>query len=790
MFLGLHSSLSTEDQRKVFSRPPKGVRKVVVSTNIAETSVTIDDVIFVIDAGKVKENRYDVMNNMPQLVLTWEAQSNSRQRRGRAGRVQPGHAFFTFTRARKEQMDAYQTPEILRVPLSELCLQLKVLELGEPAVFLAKAPQPPSPEAVQQALSVLKEVTAVDDSEELTPLGFHLAQLPVDVRIGKMILYAAIFRCLDPVLTIAGGMGFRSPFVAPVEKRGEADEVRRAMAVGRSDHLTMLRAYLAWWQAKQGKVGDSGAGGSDGGKKRGGGGRGASQMEWKFCNENFLSRQTLRMIHDMKAQFLELLCDIDFVWAPENCITGRDMRSFYRTEPSGGAYFNENSGNLKLVKAILVAGLYPQVAKAVPSGVPDKPAKVSTRKDGAVMVHPSSINYNCAAFETPWLVYHEKVKTSAVFLRDSSMVSPYSLLMFGGRIFLQRDKDQIKVDNWIKFQMKARTGEVVKNFRQALDAILYQKIESPGSEVADTESTTRTVNGILKLLDSENHPDSAPLEPLFRSFYEGEQRRMAGVLDQLAEMRAARQGAVLMWDGVPPEAVDASGKTLPANSAFSGALSAADAKLRSAAGGASGGGAASGGQHGQQYQQQHQQYQQQHQQYQQHMDKLQQQKEHRQAASQQHRRGQQPPQQQQQGGEWTDEEWAQWNTQQAQQQQAQQQQHQHQQQQQQVPKQQAQQQSSGVPHDSGDVANWEKQFEEMSADQPTIQLQQVYTFSHIHIPQQVYTAVTFSLPPIHSLLPALVDSFRRRSTQHSRSGRSSSRCWRKDMGESRNLAWS
>ena len=101
-----------------------GVRKVVLSTNIAETSVTIDDVVFVIDCGRHKENRFDPINRMPQLMETWVARANSRQRRGRAGRVRPGHVFFLFTRERSKNMAEFQTPEMHRVPLDELCLQV------------------------------------------------------------------------------------------------------------------------------------------------------------------------------------------------------------------------------------------------------------------------------------------------------------------------------------------------------------------------------------------------------------------------------------------------------------------------------------------------------------------------------------------------------------------------------------------------------------------------------------------------------------------------------------------
>jgi len=114
----------------VFQHPPKGVRKIIISTNIAETSVTIDDIKFVVDIGKLKENRYDPVNQMPALVEAWEAKANARQRKGRAGRVAAGRAFYLFSKATHAAMDDFQSPEILRVPLSELCLQVTTIKGG------------------------------------------------------------------------------------------------------------------------------------------------------------------------------------------------------------------------------------------------------------------------------------------------------------------------------------------------------------------------------------------------------------------------------------------------------------------------------------------------------------------------------------------------------------------------------------------------------------------------------------------------------------------------------------
>ena len=129
--LPLHGSIPSSEQRRIFTPPQKGVRKIVLSTNIAETSITIDDVVFVIDCGKMKEKTYDPYSKMSSLASGWISRANAKQRSGRAGRSRPGVCFRLYSAKMYEQMDEYQTPELLRTPLEEVCLQIKLLQLDE-----------------------------------------------------------------------------------------------------------------------------------------------------------------------------------------------------------------------------------------------------------------------------------------------------------------------------------------------------------------------------------------------------------------------------------------------------------------------------------------------------------------------------------------------------------------------------------------------------------------------------------------------------------------------------------
>uniref|UniRef100_A0A8C9T4K2 ATP-dependent DNA/RNA helicase DHX36 n=1 Tax=Scleropages formosus TaxID=113540 RepID=A0A8C9T4K2_SCLFO len=466
IIIPLHSLMPTVSQTQVFKKPPPGVRKIVIATNIAETSITIDDVVYVIDGGKIKETHFDTQNNISTMTAEWVSLANAKQRKGRAGRVSPGKCYHLYNGLRASLLDAYQLPEIQRTPLEELCLQIKILKLGRIASFLQKAMDPPSEQAVQLAITHLMELNALDHHEELTPLGFHLARLPVEPHIGKMILFGALLGCLDPVLTIAASLSFKDPFFIPLGKEKLADMRRKALSKNsKSDHLTVVNAFWGWEEAK----------------------RRGYKCEREYCWDNFLSANTLQMLHNMKGQFAEHLLCAGFV-------SSKDPK-----DPAS----NINSDNEKLLKAVIVAGLYPKVAKIRPSFSKKRPGvKVYTKADGKVNIHPKSVNAEETEFHYTWLIYHLKMKTSSIFLYDCTEVSPFSLLFFGGDISIQKDQEQdtIAVDEWIVFQSPARIAHLVKNLKTELDSLLEEKIKNP-QPVDWSNSKSKDCAVILAIID-------------------------------------------------------------------------------------------------------------------------------------------------------------------------------------------------------------------------------------------------------------------------------------------------
>uniref|UniRef100_A0A4W2E1H3 ATP-dependent RNA helicase DHX29 n=1 Tax=Bos indicus x Bos taurus TaxID=30522 RepID=A0A4W2E1H3_BOBOX len=368
--IALHSILSTQDQAAAFTLPPQGVRKIVLATNIAETGITIPDVVFVIDTGRTKENKYHESSQMSSLVETFVSKASALQRQGRAGRVRDGFCFRMYTRERFEGFMDYSVPEILRVPLEELCLHIMKCNLGSPEDFLSKALDPPQLQVISNAMNLLRKIGACELNEpKLTPLGQHLAALPVNVKIGKMLIFGAIFGCLDPVATLAAVMTEKSPFITPIGRKDEADLAKSALAMADSDHLTIYNAYLGWKKARQ---------------------EGGYRSEIAYCRKNFLNRTSLLTL---------------------------------------------------------------------------------------------------------------EIRYARVYLRETTLITPFPVLLFGGDIEVQHRERLISVDGWIYFQAPVKIAVIFKQLRVLIDSVLRKKLENPKMSLEND----KILQIITELIKTENN---------------------------------------------------------------------------------------------------------------------------------------------------------------------------------------------------------------------------------------------------------------------------------------------
>ncbi|XP_064915126.1 putative ATP-dependent RNA helicase DHX57 isoform X4 [Columba livia] len=450
--------------------------------------------------------RYDPSKGMESLEDTFVSKANALQRKGRAGRVASGVCFHLFSSHHyNHQLIKQQLPEIQRVPLEQLCLRIKILEMFTAQTLhsvLSRLIEPPRTESLQASKLRLQDLGALTPDEKLTPLGYHLASLPVDVRIGKLMLFGTIFRCLDPALTIAASLAFKSPFVSPWDKREEANKKKLEFAVGNSDYLALLQAYKGWRLSIQK----------------------GSQASYNYCRENFLSGRVLQEIASLKRQFTELLSDIGFV---KEGLRARDIEKKWSQGGDGvldatGEEANTNAENIKLISAMLCAALYPNVVQVKkPEGKYQKTSagavkmqpkaeelKFVTKSDGYVHIHPSSVNYQTRHFESPYLVYHEKIKTSRVFIRDCSMVSVYPLVLLGGgQVHMQLKKGEFVIsldDGWIQFVATShQVAELVKELRCELDQLLQDKIKNPSMDLCMCPRGSQIISMIVKLVTTQ-----------------------------------------------------------------------------------------------------------------------------------------------------------------------------------------------------------------------------------------------------------------------------------------------
>eukprot|EP01097_Dermamoeba_algensis_P008548 TRINITY_DN5735_c0_g1_i1.p1 TRINITY_DN5735_c0_g1~~TRINITY_DN5735_c0_g1_i1.p1 ORF type:complete len:471 (-),score=97.73 TRINITY_DN5735_c0_g1_i1:477-1889(-) len=248
--LPLYSTLPPKLQQRIFEpAPPKG-RKCIVSTNIAETSLTIDGIVYVIDPGFAKQKVYNPRIRVESLLVSPISRASAQQRAGRAGRTQPGKCFRLYTEnAFKKDLQAQTYPEILRSNLSSVVLQLKKLGIDDLVHF--DFMDPPAPETLMRALELLNYLGALDDEGNLTELGTQMSEFPLDPQLAKMIIASPKYNCSNEILTITSMLSVPNCFVRPKEQQKNADEKKGQFTHIDGDHLSLLNVYHAFKQNKE-----------------------------------------------------------------------------------------------------------------------------------------------------------------------------------------------------------------------------------------------------------------------------------------------------------------------------------------------------------------------------------------------------------------------------------------------------------------------------------------------------------------------------------------------------------
>uniref|UniRef100_A0A0K0DL66 RNA helicase n=1 Tax=Angiostrongylus cantonensis TaxID=6313 RepID=A0A0K0DL66_ANGCA len=367
----LYSTLPPNQQQRIFepappSKPGAIGRKCVVSTNIAETSLTIDGVVFVIDPGFSKQKVYNPRIRVESLLVCPISKASAMQRAGRAGRTKPGKCFRLYTeKAYQEEMQEQTYPEILRSNLGSVVLQLKKLGIEDLVHF--DFMDPPAPETLMRALELLNYLAAINDDGELTELGSLMAEFPLDPQLAKMLITSTELNCSNEILSITAMLSVPQCFVRPNEMKKEADEAKARFAHVDGDHLTLLNVYHAFKQNNE-------------------------DVQW--CYDNFINYRTLKTADTVRIQLGKIMDKFN-------------LRRVSTDFKSKDYYIN--------IRKALVAGFFMQVAHLQRSG-----HYVTVKDNQLVNLHPSTV----LDHKPEWALYNEFVLTTKNFIRTVTDVRP------------------------------------------------------------------------------------------------------------------------------------------------------------------------------------------------------------------------------------------------------------------------------------------------------------------------------------------------------------------------------
>lgn len=374
IILPVYSALPSEMQSKIFEPAPPGSRKVVIATNIAETSITIDGIYYVVDPGFVKQKAFNPKLGMDSLIVMPISQAQARQRAGRAGRTGPGKCYRLYTEiAFKNEMLPSNIPEIQRTNLANTVLTLKAMGINDLIRF--DFMDPPPIQTLITALEHLYSLGALDDEGLLTRLGRKMAEFPLEPQLSKMLIYSVDLGCSDEVLTIVAMLSVQNVFYRPKDKQALADHKKSKFHQPEGDHITLLTVYTAWK---------------------------SNNFSNAWCYENFVQARSLKRAQDIRLQLSGIM---DRYKQP--LISCRE--------------------DYDLIRKAICAGFFSHAARKDP-----QEGYKAIVENQQVFLHPSS-----SLFSRPpeWVVYHELVMTSKEYMREITAIDPKWLVEVAPNFF-------------------------------------------------------------------------------------------------------------------------------------------------------------------------------------------------------------------------------------------------------------------------------------------------------------------------------------------------------------------
>jgi ATP-dependent RNA helicase DHX8/PRP22 len=384
LVLPVYSALPSENQTRIFEPTPPGARKVVIATNIAEASLTIDGIFYVVDPGFSKQKVFNPKNGMDALVVAPISQESANQRKGRAGRTGPGKCYRLYTEnAFKNEMLHSTVPEIQRTNLSNTVLSLKAMGINDLLHF--DFMDPPPVQTLVAALECLYALEALDEEGLLTRLGRKMAEFPLEPQLSKMLITSVDLQCSEEILTIVAMLSVQNVFYRPKDKQAQADQKKSKFYQAEGDHLTILAVYNAWK---------------------------ASNFSNPWCFENFVQSRAMKRAQDTRKQLLTI------------------MDRYKLDVLTAGKNYNR-------VRKTITSGFFDHASKKDPT------EGYRTISEGqTVYIHPSSSLFN----KNPeWVIYHEVVLTTKEYMREVLAIDPKWLVEVAPRYYKPTDPTKLSM---------------------------------------------------------------------------------------------------------------------------------------------------------------------------------------------------------------------------------------------------------------------------------------------------------------------------------------------------------
>ncbi|XP_009800073.1 pre-mRNA-splicing factor ATP-dependent RNA helicase DEAH1-like isoform X2 [Nicotiana sylvestris] len=376
----IYANLPTELQAKIFEPTPEGARKVVLATNIAETSLTIDGIKYVIDPGFSKMKSYNPRTGMESLLVTPISKASANQRAGRSGRTGPGKCFRLYTAYNyMNDLEDNTVPEIQRTNLANVVLSLKSLGIHDLLNF--DFMDPPPAEALLKALELLFALSALNKLGELTKVGRRMAEFPLDPMLSKMIVASDKYKCSDEIISIAAMLSVgNSIFYRPKDKQVHADNARMNFHMGNvGDHIALLKVYNSWKE---------------------------TNFSTQWCYENYIQVRSMKRARDIRDQLEGLLERVEIE-------------------------LTSNINDLEGIKKSITSGFFPHSAKLQKNG-----SYRTVKHAQTVHIHPSS---GLAQVLPRWVVYHELVLTTKEYMRQATELKPEWLVEIAPHYYQLKD---------------------------------------------------------------------------------------------------------------------------------------------------------------------------------------------------------------------------------------------------------------------------------------------------------------------------------------------------------------